>query len=287
MSPRIVLLLALGVLPAAAQPGVVFESEARLVEVYVTVLDRQGRFVDGLTRGRFQVTDNGQPRPIVAFETVAADLSCAILLDTTGSMARALPVVKNAILRMLDRMRPNDEVAVYGFSATLTLLQGFTTDKSAAKKAVLEVRAQGRTALFDALSQVSREISRRAGKKVIVAFTDGLDNASVLHSEAALTRARKVGALVYTVAQGEALQSSALAGQLKEIARRTGGQAYQARQARDVERVFQDISEDLRHTYLLAYKPPPASDGKWRTIQVAVGDLPGAKVRAKEGYFPE
>lgn len=78
------------VLPAAAQQdGFVFKSNVRLVEVYASVFDQKGRYLDGLTRDRFSLVDDGTPQPIVAFEGETKEVSCAILLDTTGSMARS------------------------------------------------------------------------------------------------------------------------------------------------------------------------------------------------------
>ncbi len=272
---------------ALAGQDATFKVDARLVEVYAAVFDRNGRYIPGLTKEQFQVIDNGKPQPIVTFETEASDLSCAILLDTTGSMARALPAVKNAILKLIDRFRGNDQVAVYGFSNRLAVLQDFTLDKNAAKKAVLATRPAGTTALFDALSQLARDVARRGGKKVIVAFTDGQDNSSALHAAAAVTRAKRAGVPIYTVAQGEALKSPALVRQLKDMAKATGGIAYEVRKTSDVDEVFEDISNDLRNSYLLSYKPPPTADPKWRPIQVALTGVKDYKVRAKEGYYPE
>ena len=266
---------------------VTFRTEGRLVEVYASVTDRRGRFIDDLPRDRFVVADEGRPQSIVAFENHSTGLSCALLLDTTGSMGRSLPLVKNAAVTLLGEFRPSDAVAVYSFSESLTTLQDFTADRDAAKRAVFRTRAEGRTALFDALAAVSKEIESRAGKKAAVVFTDGDDNASALNLQAATDRIRRIGVPIYSVAQGEALQSKELLKKLRALAELTGGVSYQARKASDVERIFRDISQDLRHTYLLAYRPPTAPDRKWRRIAVSVSGAKGYTVRAKEGYTPE
>jgi len=271
----------------AQDPDVVFKTSVRLVEVYATVLDQRGKYVDGLTKDRFEVRDNGAPQPIAIFEAETAALSCAILIDTTGSMAHALPAVKNAILKLIDELRDEDAIAVYGFSGSLRTLEDFTKDKAAAKRAVLGTRAAGGTALFDSLAQLARSLARRSGKKAIVAFTDGQDNQSVLNAGAAIARVKKAGIPVYAVAQGAALKSQVLLQELREIARLTGGQSYKVLKSSEISSVFQDISNDLKHTYLLAYKPPPAGEETWRTIQLAVKGLKDYKVRAKEGYVPE
>ena len=267
------------VAPAAAQQDFTFKADVRLVEVYATVVDHRGNFVGGLAREQFRVSDNGQPQAIASFETSGAALSCAILLDTTGSMGRAMPVVKNAIMRLIERLREGDSAALYGFATRLNTLQDFTSDKTALKRALLRTRPSGTTALFDALSQMARAVSKRGGKKVIVVFTDGQDNASVLNAGAAITAAKKAGIPVYAIAQGEALANPVLMRQLKETAQATGGLAYEARQSKDVEEVFRQISRELEHTYLLSYRAPPAGDRKWRAIEVAVS---GDKRRSEE-----
>jgi VWFA-related protein len=282
--------IAVGVIAACSafgQGDVVFRVQARLVEVYATVRDHNGRYLEGLPQDRFEVKDNGQVQPVLAFESNTAQLSCAIVLDTTGSMAAALPVVKSSVMRMIDELAPADQIAVYGFSVGLKQLQDFTSDKAAAKQAVLRVRAGGQTALFDAIAELAREIEPHAGKKAIVIFTDGADNASLLNARSAVQRAKKAGIPVYAIAEGEALKEKRLLAELDEIAEATGATFHEAHTTSEINRIFRDISEDLGHTYLLAYKPPPSTDQKWRTIDLAVLGMKNAKVRAKEGYLPE
>jgi Ca-activated chloride channel homolog len=284
-----VLTLTAALAPAGglAQDGVVFRADSRLVEVYATIRDSRGRYLDGLPRDRFQVLDNGEPQPLVSFESDATRLACAILIDTTGSMAAVLPVVKNAVINMIDELRDEDEVAVYSFSTALNRLQDFANDRGAAKQAVLRTRASGATALFDAISELAREIAPRSGKKAIVVFTDGADNASLLNGRTAVERSKKAGVPVYAIAEGDALQTKALLDELRDISEMTGGAVYQVRKSSEIAAIFHKISGDLQHTYLLAYKPPPTPEPKWRTIQLTVTGLKEAKIRAKEGYLPE
>lgn len=266
---------------------VLFRTETRLVEVYATVRDRNGRYLDGLAQDKFELRDNGQAQALAAFESNAAGLSCAILLDTTGSMADVLPVVKNSVIKLIDAMNDQDSVAIFSFANGLNRLQEFTTDKASAKGAVLRTRAAGATALFDAVSEVAREISPRSGKKALVVFTDGQDNASLLNVKSAIQRARKTGVPVYTIAEGDALKTKDLLKELQEISESTGAASYEARRPKDIADIFQNISGDLRHTYLLAYKPPPDTSQRWRTIQLSIVGMKDAKIRSKEGYLPE
>jgi Ca-activated chloride channel family protein len=274
---------------APPEPPLVFRAESRMVEVYATVLDRKGKYLDGLPRETFQISDNGVPQPIAAFENNTAELSCAILLDTTGSMRDSLPTVKNAISRLIDEYRDQDSVAVYGFSNTLDLLQDFTRDKAAAKRAVMRTRAAGQTALFDAITRVTMQIGSRTGKKAVVVFTDGDDNASVLNSQRVVEQAKKSGIPVYTVAQGEARHSDTLMNRLKDIASLTGGKTYGVRDAHEAAQIFQDVSAELQHTYLLSYRPPETKDLGWRRIQVSLAggkEYKDCTIRSKEGYYP-
>jgi Ca-activated chloride channel family protein len=271
-----------------AQPGgLVIRTEVRMVEVYATVLDHRGKYLDDLPRDAFQILDNGAPQPIVTFENSATDLSCAILLDTTASMAAALPKVKNAIHQLIDEFRENDWVAVYGFSTGVETLQEFTRDRAAAKRAVTRTRAEGGTALFDAISRVAGEISKRSGKKAIIIFTDGDDNASVLNVQRAIERAKKMGVPLYTAAEGEALHKAQLLAQLKDLSNLTGGKAYSVKNLNDATAIFHDISEELRHTYLLAFKPPDSPTGDWRPIQLSLNGVRDYKIQAKAGYFSQ
>jgi Ca-activated chloride channel family protein len=264
-----------------------FSVDVRLVEVYATVFDEHGRYVDGLDRDTFEIRDEGRPQPIVSFGGTSDPLSCAILLDTTGSMEKVLPQVRSSILDFIDELGPRESIAIYTFDTSLRLKQDFTTDKLAARRAVMRTRAAGETALFDALAQTAHEIGQRKGKKVIVVFTDGEDNASALNAAAAGNSARKIGVPVYTIAEGEAQESRNLIETLRDIARKTGGTASVVRKPSDVSAVFEDISRDLQHTYLLTYKAPPVTESRWRTIQVALRESGKYKIRAKQGYFPD
>ncbi len=259
----------------------------RLVEVYATIRDGDGRYLDGLTRDRFEVRDNGEMQSLTTFETNTSKVSLAILLDTTGSMTDVLPVVKNSVVRLIDALGTDDMVAIYGFANGVNRLQDFTADKAAAKQAVLRTRAAGATALFDSISEVAREVSKRSGKKAIVVFSDGLDNASMLNAKAAVQRAQKAGVPVYTIAQGEALKTKALLDELEEISDSTGALTFEAHRTKDIAEIFDHIAGDLRHTYLLAFRPTPDTSHRWHTIQLTVAGTKGAQIRAKEGYLPE
>jgi VWFA-related protein len=264
-----------------------FKVSGRLVEVSATVTDSRGRYVDTLNRGDFTILDQKNQQSIVGFEPQSNEVSCVLLLDTTGSMQFALPALKNAALRLISELREQDSVAVYNFSDSVTELQKFTTDKAAAKRAVLRTEAYGDTALYDALARVGQDLVGRAGKKVVVLFTDGKDNSSTLNPDAAIQRAKANGVPIYTIAQGEAIGHKDLLEQLAGISKATGGEAFAIEKPSEIGRVFDKVSEDLTHGYLLSFQPPPADNAEYRPIQVVIGGQRRLKVRAREGYYPE
>jgi VWFA-related protein len=268
------------------QSASVIKVQVQLVEVYASVYDHKGKYVEGLGRESFQVFEDGQQQQITGFEADSANLSCAILLDTTGSMGEALPRVKNSVMKLIDVLGAGDAVAIYTFDQRLVVRQEFTTDKAAAKRAVLRTRAEGQTALFDALSETSQEISARPGKKALVVFTDGDDNSSMLNANAAVTRAKKAGIPIYAIAEGEATHSANLKKLLEELSTRTGGASYEVKKLNDVDLVFQKIALDLLHLYMLTYQPVKTPDLRWRKIDVSLQNGKEFRVRAKEGYFP-
>lgn len=286
LSIAIVISTILGTSRAQDSMGTI-KVNVRLVEVYATVFDHKGNFVDGLRSDNFKILEDGQPQLISIFENNAEALSCAVLLDTTGSMRDALPRVKNSVTRLIDELGPQDSVAVFTFDDHLTVRQDFTIDKDAAKRAVFRTRAEGSTALFDAVTESSEELAKRRGKKALIVFTDGDDNSSLLSASAAIEHAKKVGIPLYTIAEGQATISSKLGKVLSELSENTGGVSYRVKNADDIGGIFQAIANNLRHLYLLSYKPTSdGADGRWRKIDISVSGVDNYHLRAKQGYFP-
>lgn len=262
----------------------VFKVVTRLVEVHATVTQGKRRYVRGLTKENFSLYDNGVPQELSVFESDRTGFSCALLLDTTGSMKKALPTLKRAVLEFIDSLRPVDSVAVYSFSTQLARLQPFTLDKSEVKRAVLKSRAGGATALFDSVYRVAQDLTAVEGKKALLVFTDGDDNSSVLNARSTIRRARMIGIPVFAAAQGQALQDKALLKQIFELSEATGGQAFEMKVSSHAQRIFAEISASLRHSYLLGYQAPQVERPGWRTIRLVVNGVKRPRIRAKSGY---
>ena len=271
----------------APDSDLVFQARGRVVEVYATVTDSRGRYVDNLNGSQFSILEEGEARPVLGFESHQAGVSVALVFDTTGSMEATLPWLKSAALQLLDELRPVDSVAVYTFDDKLALQLPFTQQPEDAKRTILKLSASGTTALYEALVRVNRDLSTRTGKKVMVVFTDGADNSSMLSSERAIESARERGIPIYTIAQGEALLRPELVTQLNHISRATGGTPFLVRTLADIAEVFAKISQDLHHGYQLAFQPSPGENRAWRKIEVVLTGSKTLQVRAREGYYVE
>jgi hypothetical protein len=177
--------------------------------------------------------------------------------------------VKNAVAELLTQIGSDDRVGLFSLSNRLTTLQKFTTDRNAVLSTLLNVRPSGQTALYDSMAQLARDRFRDGGKKVILMFTDGLDNASVLTIESAVTNVRRIGVPIYAVAQGEILQNREVLKRLKEISESTNGVAFEAKKPDDLREIFSTIGRDLQHLYLLGYySSSPDTREEWRKINV-------------------
>ncbi|MBV8807511.1 MAG: VWA domain-containing protein [Acidobacteriaceae bacterium] len=268
---------------------ITFEGEVNLVEVYATVFDHDGQTVAGLSKDQFAILDNGKARQIRAFEPTYRALSCALLLDTTGSMKFAMPALINGARDFISALRPGDSVGLYAFTDHLEQLQEMSTDREASAAVLTQLRVEGRTALFDSIAELAVDLEKRPGKKAIVVLTDGGDNASVLNREAAVASARKAGVPIFAVAEGEALHDDTAADLLRDLAEATGGRMYKANHSKQIGTVFQAVGRYLQNGYLLAFQAPTEAKGKsWHDLQVVVKNAPEPlKVRARTGYSIE
>src|ERR1017187_7441913 len=128
---------------------------------------------------------------------------------------------------------------------------------------------------------------QRRGKKALVVFTDGDDNSSMLNAAGAARQAIQSGVPIYVIAQGSGLKDAKLMKILEELAAGTGGLAFRLTKPDKIGEVFSEISRNLRHTYLLSWKLPEGAGKSWHAIRIAVAGAEDARIRARQGYWPE
>jgi von Willebrand factor type A domain. len=200
-------------------------ADARVVSLSPIVTDSGGRYVQGLSREDFSVFVDGQPQEIETFESVNSALSVVLVLDQSSSMALKLRNARAAALEFLAALKPGDRAAVLTFASNVVGFTPFSTDRTAARKALEAARVSGETALYDAAAVALRKLRETSGRRAVVLFTDGEDNRSRTSIDQVVDLARATEASVFSVAQGSAEVRALLRG-LDRLARETGGRAW-------------------------------------------------------------
>jgi VWFA-related protein len=183
--------------------GVRFRTAVELVNVTATVTDNSGRFVPGLKQADFLVYDDEQPVEVTHFSAERVPVSLGIVLDTSGSMAgEKLAAARTALDRFLfDLLGPEDEVFLYRFDSKPHLVQAWTSDRERVSSELRQLRADGATALYDAVAEALPLLqSGRHRKKALLVISDGNDTNSRTDLATVKQSIRQSEALVYAIA---------------------------------------------------------------------------------------
>src|SRR5258707_8428197 len=276
----------------------------RRVRLPITVVDKKGQFVPGLTKEDFMILEDKVPQQI---ETFSDDLSktsplyVAVLMDTSPSTAGKLKFEQESAMNFIQTViRPRkDRVLFATFDNEITLLQDFTDKLDLLDRAVFGVKKMGtQTALFDAVWQFCDEKMRSApGRRVLVVVTDGEDTYSRANIRDAIDIAQRTETTIFAISTKAGFLGTVPgveAGQvsdkkdrdLQTLADETGGIAFFTGDMLSLERSFTKISKELRAQYLVTYKPTnDRYDGSFRKIDVKLAERKGdLKVRTKHGY---
>jgi Ca-activated chloride channel homolog len=277
----------------------------RRVRLPITVVDKKGQFVSGLTKNDFLILEDKVPQQV---ETFADDLGealplyVAVLMDTSPSTAGKLKFEQESAMNFIHTVvRPRrDRVLFATFDHEINLRQDFTDKLDLLDKAVDGVKKLGnQTALFDAVWQFCDEKLRSvAGRRVLVIISDGEDTYSRANIRDAIDIAQRTETTIYAISTKAGFLSTVPgveAGEVKDkkdrdlttLAEETGGVAFFTGDMLSLERSFTKISRELRAQYLVTYKPlNDRYDGSFRKIEVklASGRGGGLKIRTKHGY---
>lgn len=270
-------------------PQFISTVRVQAVELPVLVLDRSGKPVEGLKKEDFEVLDEGVPQEILHFSREQdLPIRVGLAIDTSGSMENTLPEVQKVVLGFVKNLlRPKDRAFVIAFSDRPALLAPFTADFGSLERALVTLRAERETALWDAVIYGVFQFSGVRGRKALVVLTDGEDTASRAPFERALDFAQRSGVTVYTIAIGVPLTAVKARSQLSRLAKATGGEAFFLPVPPNLGPVYSQIERELRSQYLLAYSSATdAPAGTFRQVTVKV-KKPGLTVRTSAGYFVE
>jgi Ca-activated chloride channel family protein len=287
--------VALAQAPAPAVPGqqrepLTLEVDVDVVSVTAVVFDKGGHLVHGLGRKDVELLEDGVEQEVTYFREASSKgdpaarvpLCVALVLDTSGSMVPSLPFLQEAVLSFVYKLEDVDQTLVVSFNETVKASADFTGDTDRLEGFVNGLQAWGGTSLYDAIHYSLERIKDQPGRKALVVFSDGADTTSSMSERTAVDFARAVEATVYCI--GFKGDGSSSRGFLSKIANETGGQFFAPGKVGELAKVFNEISEELKNHYLLAYTPKRAADRAWRRIQLKV-KRPGTEVRVRKGYF--
>jgi VWFA-related protein len=279
----------------AQDPDEVVRTETTLVQLNVGVVDARGRPITSLSQNNFNVFEDGVKQPILHFEPTYAPFSLVLLLDVSGSTVNFRQQFKQAALRFLDALVPEDRVAVIQFNAKVKNLAGFTTDRKKTAYAIEIADGGGETHFYEALKTALSALDKEGPKrrKAIVVMTDGLDTqlrnsdrASLVNVQtdeqaiaaidakassvlnAVLSSADRQGVTIYPLAlpSGDPKRLplpdpvitgiySAARTRLQNLADRSGGRLNEIVRLDQMARLYAEVAADLRTLYTVAYQP--------------------------------
>jgi len=270
-----------------------FTSETHVVNLPVTVLDRDGKLQIDLPRESFRILENNVEQPIKTFKREDVPVSMCIIIDSSGSMKDRHASVVAAAIAMVRASNREEEVCFVNFNDTAILEQPFTNDINKLEQSMEAIDSRGGTAMRNAVSAAIDYVKEKAtrDKKVLVVVTDGYDNASNETTQEQLVRSvHDSGVLVYTIGllnDLERSESGKAKRSLNELTEASGGYAYYPKDLPEVERITPQIAKEIRNQYLLTYTPlNDVLDGSYRRIKVEVkGASRGVTVRTRNGYY--
>jgi len=277
-----------------------FRVDVDMVTLTLTVTDAKGRYVNGLKANDFRIREDGVDQKIVAFAQAsesAFDLPATqvmllagakvfILFDTSNWMYTGFAYASDAIAEFVRCLNRADSIAVYKFSRNLFRAVSLTSDRDQALSGVRSAVAGDDTALYNALLLTLRDAAKVAGRKAVVLFSNGPDNASIIAPSDVGAVAEDEGIPIYIVSTGRAQEDPISTSAFELLTARTGGQLFWARTWRKQADALTSIRRDLASAYTVAYYPSPNVSQGFRKIGVDVVSSQGKKyrVRTRFGY---
>jgi Ca-activated chloride channel family protein len=285
---------------AESPPNAPIQVNVDMVVLTFTVTDSKGGYVNGLHSEDIRVREDGVVQKIVAFTEGnesrvqpfpappdgLADTKVFVLFDTSNWMYAGFAYASDAITDFVRFLPGSDWIAVYKFSRNLFRAASLTKDRSQVLSAVRGSVAGDDTALYNALLLTLRDAANTVGRKAVVVFSNGPDNASIVAPDDVKAVAEDLGIPIYVVSTREAQMDQISANVFQRLTARTGGQLFWAQTWQQQAKAFSSIREDLASSYTVAYYSPPRESESFRKISVDVVSDTGKtyRIRTRTGY---
>ena len=279
-----------------------------LVDVYFSARDKNG-FVAGLGKEDCQLYEDNKQQVIKNLtQEKNLPLTIGILLDTSGSQQRVLPLEQESGARFLKEvLTPKDEAFLISFDVNVDLLADYTNSPRELTRAInkasintasssagipgigggpLPTNNPRGTLLYDAVYLAANDkLQAQTGRKIIVMLTDGGDQGSQETLKTAAEAAQKANTIIYVILIADGAFGGFGASQMSDLAKQTGGRVINVgHDGRKLEDAFDQIQDELRTQYLVSYTPTAKdADGKFRKVEIDCGK--GVTVQARKGYY--
>src|SRR5438067_925935 len=296
--------------------------DVNMVQLNVAVTDNKGNYVTGLRPSDFIITEDGVAQSIATFaegdapirrvadmptqaaarpaagppqsddveslSNAIAGASVFVLFDKSNYMYRGFVFAQDAISDFIRSLNRADRIAFYSYSRDLSRGATLNADHAAVLRGVRSTTAGDNAALYNALLLTLKDARPVSGRKVVVVFSNGPDNASMVAPEDVGELAQSEGIPIYMISTREARQDPMSSAVFMRMTAATGGKAYFAKNWKDQKDAFLSIRDDLAHLYSLSYYPQPNPNRGWRSITVKLKgeNLKKYHIRTRSGYRP-
>jgi Ca-activated chloride channel family protein len=311
-----------------AQDQPTFRAKVELVVLSFAVTDNKGKYINGLkpsdlviyeddirqkmatfaegNRAPLQVLDNGETRPlhmagssagdnspagpgVVDLRSTVAGTNVFVLFDTSNYMYRGFVYASDAIADFIRGLDRADSIAVYTYSRNLNRAVPLNRDRTMAIAGLRKAVAGDDSALYNSLLLTLRDAAKVPGRKVVIVFSNGPDNASMVAPDDVRAVAEDEGIPIYVISTNEVNKDPISSNIFKRISNNTGGKSYFAKTWQKQIEAFESIREDLGNSYNVTYYPQPNPNEGFRRIKVELTSEAAKKykVRARPGYRPQ
>jgi Ca-activated chloride channel family protein len=297
-----------------------------MVQLNVAVTDNKGNYITGLHPSDFAIVEDNIPQRLATFgegnepayrvadaapadgktpasagtqqnsagedqslSAMVAGANVFLLFDTSNYMYRGFVFAQDAIADFVRSLESADKVAFYSYSRDLSRPAPLTSDRAQVLRGVRTTVAGDDAALYNCLLLTIKDAAHYTGRKVVVVFSNGPDNSSMVPPEDVAELAQSTGTAIYMISTRLAKLEPVSTAVFERMTAATGGKAYFASSWRDEQRAFASIRDDLAHLYSLSYYPQANPNRGWRGITVKlVGDrLKKYHIRTRNGYRPQ